>query len=343
MNKTIVIITDAWTSAGVNGVVTALLKIQENLEKQGFRVVVIHPGMFFSVALPSDKSIRLSMFVKGKLERMLRKENPDYIHIATEGPLGLAGRRVCLNSKWPFTTFYHTRFPEYIEARFGGFKNLTYRYERWFHRASAALMVSTPSLKRELEARGFINLVVTPLGADLELFKHNPLAVPLPGMIKPIFVFLGRVAVEKNIEAFLKCDLPGSKLIIGDGPSRKELETKYHGKAVFAGYKTHTEVVDLLSASDVFVFPSKTDTFGLVIVEAMACGLPVAAYDVQGPADIVTNGVDGFLGEDLEGNAKKCLQLNRQKCIEKAQQYSWANSVKKFIENIAHSVLHAAG
>ena len=332
--RNITIISDVWTTTNVSGVVTWLLNTKRGLEERGFMVTLIHPGQFNNFPLPTYPEIKISMPTRKKMENMIRSDNPDYICIATEGPLGLIARSACLKNEWKFTTFYHTRLPEYLYVRFKTFKNVTYQYMRWFHNASACTMVTTRSLMRELEQKEFEHLALIPLGVDIELFRKNPHAKIPTEFHKPVFVYMGRIAPEKNIEAFLECNLPGSKLIIGDGPSKSALEEKYENRAIFVGYKKGQELIDLLSVSDVFVFPSKTDTFGLTIIEALACGLPVAAYDVQGPNDIITSGEEGFLGSDLEGNAKKCLEIDSAKCIKKAQEYTWDNSVKIFAENL---------
>ncbi len=332
--STITFITDTWITTNVSGVVTWLINTKKHLEARGFTVTIIYPGQFTSFPLPTYPEIKISLLTRKKMEEMIRESAPDYIHIATEGPLGLTARAACLKNNWKFTTFYHTRMPEYLSIRFKALKGPTYQYMRWFHNASTGTMVSTASLKAELERKRFKHIALVPLGVDIREYQKNPAAQVPPGLKKPIFVYLGRIAPEKNLEAFLECNLPGSKLIIGDGPARIALEEKYKERATFVGYKKGTELADLLSVSDVFVFPSKTDTFGLTIIEALACGLPVAAYDVQGPNDIITNGEDGFLGEDLETNAKKCLALGPEKCIQKAQKYTWENSVQTFVENL---------
>jgi len=330
--QSLIIITDTWLGM-TNGVATVIAQTKKALENKEIKVTVIHPGLFFSIPTPSYPEVRLS-FPKIKIAPLIKSENPDFIHISTEGPMGLAARGICIKNKWHFTSAYHTRFPEYMEARLkmSFIKGLTYKYLRWFHSKSTHLIVSTPSLKLELEKKGFKNLAVVPLGVNTEVFKRNLNAQIPEGLNSPIFVFLGRVAIEKNIRAFLDCSLPGSKMVIGDGPQRKTLEKKYKDRVLFTGYKKGQELVDLLSVSDVFVLPSKTDTFGLTIVEAMACGLPVAAYNVQGPRDIISDGVDGFLGDDLQANAVKCLNLNREACRKKALSYSWENSGEEFIK-----------
>ncbi|MFA5948229.1 MAG: glycosyltransferase family 1 protein [Candidatus Gracilibacteria bacterium] len=335
--KKIIIITDAW-SKNISGVVSSIYYIKKGLKKKGFKVFIIHPRLFKSVPLPTYAEIRAAIFPKRKMEKMIKQINPDYIHIATEGPLGYYGLKICVKNKWKFTTSYHTRLPEYIAIRLNPLpvKKLAYSYMRWFHSKSEKVMVTTPSLKEELEKRKFKNIVSFPLGINLKLFKKNPKAKIPEGLKKPIFTFLGRLAPEKNIKAFLKCKLPGSKLIIGDGPQKEELFEKFKDKAMFVGFKKWQDIVNLLSISDVFVFPSKTDTFGLVIIEALACELPIAAYNVQGPKDIIANGVNGYIGPDLEANAKKCLKLNKKKCRESSMKYSWENYASNFIKNIVH-------
>lgn len=339
--KKIVIVTDVTpisvsgvTPDSVSGVSTSIDYAKRGLEKRGFEVILIHPKLFLNFRLPYYKDVRLAFVTKRKIEKLLTKIQPDYVHIATEGPLGFVVRSVCVDHHWKFTTSYHTRLPEYVDVRLGSLKEVTYQYLRWFHSKSKKVMVTTPSLKKELEKRKFRNVVSFPLGVDVELFKRNPNAKLPTGLIHPVFVYLGRVSPEKNIQAFLKCRLPGSKLVIGDGPARKELEKRFKGKALFVGFKKGQPLVDLLSSSDVFVFPSKTDTFGLVMIEALACGLPVAAYNVQGPKDIVVKGVNGYLDANLATSAKKCLTLDRKVCEKSAQPYSWDNYVAKFIKTL---------
>jgi glycosyltransferase involved in cell wall biosynthesis len=338
--ESLTIVTDTWLGM-TNGVATVIAQTKKVLEERGVKVSVVHPGLFFSVQMPNYPEIRLA-FPKKKIEEFIKSERPDFIHIATEGPMGLAARIICAKNKWKYTSAYHTRFPEYLEQRvhLAISKKIAYQYLRWFHKKSERMFVSTNSLKAELLSRGFKkNIVVVPLGVDTEFFQRNSKAKIPEGLKSPIFVFHGRVAIEKNIRAFLECDLPGSKMIIGDGPLRQDLQTEFKDHAFFTGYKKGRELTDLLSISDVFVFPSKTDTFGLTIIEAMACGLPAAAYDVQGPKDIISNGIDGFIGEDLQENAIKCLQLDRGACRRKALTFSWSNSGSKFMENMVEITL----
>ena len=331
--KKILIITDTW-SPQINGVVTALERTVDYLKKNNFEVVVIHPGLFYSVSLFFYPEIKVSVFARKKIERIINKEKPDYIHIATEGTLGLAARTVCVYKNFLFTTSYHTHFPLYLKLRTGFLFHTTYTYLQWFHSASSAVMVSTPSLKSDLESHNFKNIVICPLGVDTDLFQVNLQKSGQSSIYKsPVFVFLGRVAIEKNIEEFLKCELPGTKLVIGDGPQKNDLQEKYPD-CVFVGYKKGQELVDVLSICDVLVFPSLTDTFGLVALEALACGLPVAAHNVMGPRDIITHGVDGFLSDDLSVAAQECLQLSKEKCREKSLLFSWEESGKCFVKNL---------
>ncbi len=328
--KRLTIVTDAWHPQ-VNGLVTTYDHIIALLEKRGYTVTVIHPGLFKTIPLPSYPEIRLSLFPRKRLRAMIEQHAPDAIHVAVEGPLGIATRSICRSKGIPFTTAYHTHFQMYVEARVRG-KFLTpivYAFLRWFHNAGSATMVATESLREILEKHGLEYLSLWPLGVDTDLFKRNsnpPHSLPH----HPVFVYLGRLAIEKNCEEFLALNLPGTKLIIGDGPDRTRLEKKYGDSAVFVGYKHGQELVDWLSIADVFVFPSRTETFGLAVIEALACGIPVAAHDVMGPRDIITNGVDGYLSEDLRDAAIKCLKLSRDACRKKALTYSWEKSADAF-------------
>jgi glycosyltransferase involved in cell wall biosynthesis len=333
--KTILIVSDVLISEQVNGVGTWLINTKKGLEQNGFNVVIFNASLFsLTFPLPSYPEIRLVLSSPRKVRKLLEEINPDYIHVATEGTLGLLSRKVCIDKKWNFTTSYHTRFPEYVFVRtkMMFLQNITYAYMRWFHNKASRTVVTTKTLKEELVSRQFNNITVVPLGVDIELFTRNIHSTVLPKLQKPIFVYFGRVAPEKNVEAFLQCKWSGSKLVIGDGPSRKDLEKKYSENAHFVGYKRGQELIDLLSVSDVCVFTSKTDTFGLTIIEALACSLPVVAYDVQGPNNIITNEKDGYLGENLEENAVKCLSLTRENCRQTAETYSWEHATKKFVD-----------
>ncbi|MES2203312.1 MAG: glycosyltransferase family 1 protein [Patescibacteria group bacterium] len=329
----LLLIADAWAPQ-INGVARVAAAHVRELERTGWSVEVIEPGQFFNVRLMFTPDVYLALFASHRVARRIRAGGFDAVHILAEGPLGLAARRACLQQGVPFTTWYHTRYDIYVGAYVTKVLIAPFaRYLSWFHGKSLRVMVSNKTLKAMLDSDGYANVVVVPLGVDTERFTRNPnTSVPkLPG---PVFVYFGRMAPEKSPEEFLKLDLPGSKMVIGDGPLRKPLQKKYP-KATFVGFKTGQGLVDYLSICDVFVFPSRTETFGLVQLEAMACGMPVAAHDVLGPRDVVTEGKDGHLSEDLAEAALKCLDLNRMDCRAKALQYSWANSAKEFANQLA--------
>ena len=322
----------------MDGVIRHLEELIKKLEKKDFEVVVLHPRLFFSFPLPFYKDYRITLFAKAKIKKIIEKEQPDYIHMATWGPLGTSMRKVCLKNKIKFTSAFPTHFPRYAESYFLGSDflfNIVYAYLKRFHNAGEKTMVSTKTLKEEAENYGFKNVVVCPLGVDVDFFEKS-LNKPkeILNLKRPIFTYLGRVAKEKNVEEFLKCNLPGTKLIIGDGPLRKKFKEKYIKNTIFVGKKTGKELVDLLSNCDVLVFTSKTDTFGFVIVEALACEVPVVAHNVMGPKDIIENGVDGFLGEDLEKLAIKCLDIDKKNCRKKAEKFSLEKSADIFIKNL---------
>ncbi len=333
--KKILLVTDAYKPQ-VNGVVVVFEKIIEEAKKEGsYEFIIIHPALFKTISMPTYAEIKLSLFPSKKIKEIILKEKPDFIHIATEGPLGISARKICLKLKIPFTTSYHTRFSDYVNLRFKIISQKTvYKYTKWFHNSAEYTFVNTDSIKSELEQNGINKLKMWPLGVNTKLFTKNINAKIPKELKKPIFVYLGRIAIEKNLEDFLKLDLPGSKLIIGDGPDRNKLEKKYSKNTLFVGYKYGQDIVDLLSISDVFVFPSKTETFGLVIVEALSCSLPVAAYNVQGPKDIITNGIDGFIGDNLAENALNCLNINKNNCRQTALNYTWENSWESFSTNL---------
>ncbi len=326
----IAIVTDAWFPQ-INGVVTTLSKTRQELNKLGHETLVISPNEFKSIPCPTYPEIQLSLAPGKKLTQMMQSFKPDAVHIATEGPLGLAARSWCIKQNFPFTTSFHTRFPEYVKLRFNIPLKITYAFLRWFHSAAQYTMVATDALKGELEQRGLKNLVLWSRGVDTELFQPYPKSFLSDA--RPIFMYMGRVAVEKNIEAFLKLDLPGTQYVIGDGPALEEMQQRYP-KAKFTGCKSGVDLARYLAAADVFVFPSRTDTFGLVIIEALACGVPVAAYPVRGPLDIIEEGETGYLDEDLKRAAMQALALDGHKCRASALKYTWAACTQQFLEHL---------
>lgn len=333
--KDIIIVSDAWRPQ-INGVVRVLETIIPLVEQKGYTVHMITPNLFWSVPLPFYREIHLSLFAKRKVRVMLLAHKTSAVHIATEGPLGFAARSICIKHNIPFTTSYHTHFQLHLEARIGRiFTRQVSRLLVWFHRPAARTMVVSESLERVLRDIGLQHIVIWPLGVDTELFVRN-LVPPVEQLPKPVFVYFGRLATEKNVEEFLRSTLPGTKLVIGDGPDRPRLEKKYRD-ARFVGYKTGQDLVNWLSMCDVCVFPSRTETFGLVVVEALACGVPVAAHRVMGPVDILTDGVDGCMSENLQEAAMKCLALSRDDCRKTAGTYSWDTSAEAFLKNLEFS------
>jgi glycosyltransferase involved in cell wall biosynthesis len=264
--------------------------------------------------------------------RLLEEHDPQAIHIATEGPLGLAGRRFCRRRGLPFTTSLHTKFPEYLRVYAGIPEAATYRLMRWFHGAAVRTLVPTRSIQSELVERGFCNTVAWTRAVDTGLFRPRHRAfIDLP---RPIFLYVGRVATEKNIEAFLGCDLPGSKVVVGDGPARADLEGR-HPEVYWAGFRFGEDLAQHYAGADVFVFPSRTDTYGVVMLEANASGLPVAAYPVTGPIDVVRQGTTGVLHEDLETACLEALGVDRDSCRSFAETMSWQRCADMLFENLA--------
>ncbi|MEQ9563757.1 MAG: glycosyltransferase family 1 protein [Woeseiaceae bacterium] len=327
----IVIATDAW-SPQVNGVVTTLTQTRNQLVAEGHEVLMITPEGRRTIPCPTYPEIRLTLFQGRKIARELDAFRPERIHIATEGTLGLSVRRYCMKRKLPFTTAYHTQFPEYVRARVPIPVSWTVALLRWFHRPASRTMVPTKSIKALLDERGFRNVVLWSRGVDTSLFNpENGIAYELP---RPIWIYVGRVAVEKNIAAFLSLDLPGSKVVVGEGPDHARL-VKEHPDCHFLGYRFGSELASHLAGADVFVFPSKTDTFGLVMLEAMACGLPVAALPVTGPVDVVQHGITGILSHDLAKDCSEALTLSRDTCRAYALSRSWAYATKQFQSHLA--------
>jgi glycosyltransferase involved in cell wall biosynthesis len=330
--RRVLIVSDAWTPQ-VNGVVRTLRTIAEEMRAMGIVVEIIGPDQFNTIPMPSYPEIRLALFPARKLAKLIDAFQPDALHIATEGPLGIAARKYARRRKIAFTTAFHTRFAEYLKARTKIPLRLTYAWLRRFHGAGAGVMVATQSLRDELTARGFKNVRAWSRGVDLDAFHPEPKENwDLP---RPIFAYVGRVAIEKNLRAFLNLQLPGSKLVVGDGPQRKKLEREYPD-TFFAGARHGAALAAAYAGADVFVFPSKTDTFGLVVLEALASGLPVAAYPVTGPMDILGESPRpvGALNENLQQAALDALTIDRTACRPHAETYSWTTCAARFLDNL---------
>src|ERR1700675_483125 len=326
----VMIVTDAWFPQ-TNGVVSTLAQTAAWLGRFDHEVRIINPSDFHSVACPTYPEIRLSILPYNKVERSILAFSPHALHIATEGPLGMSARRFCVRHGVPFTTSYHTQFPQYLRARFPIPLKASYRALRWFHGAAARCMVSTASGRLDLAAHGFKNLATWRRGVDTEIFK--PYGKDFLTLPRPIAAYVGRVAVEKNIDAFLKMAWTGSKIVIGDGPARPGL-VKQSPDATFLGYRFGGDLARHLAAADVMVFPSRTDTFGLVNLEAMACGVPVAAYPVTGPIDVIEDGVTGSLDLNLAAAALRALKIDPKACRARALQSGWDVASREFENNL---------
>jgi glycosyltransferase involved in cell wall biosynthesis len=336
--------TDAWAPQ-VSGVVTTMVNTSELVREMGHEVLMVTPEGFRTLPCPGYAEIRLAVKPKRRVFRMLDEFRPDAVHIATEGPLGMSARRWCLRNGVPFASSYHTQFPEYIRLRAPIPLRWTYAWLRRFHRPAHTTLVRTKTQKRLLKERGFAHLKVWPGAVDTNLFRpRGKEALALP---RPISMYMGRVAVEKGLEAFLDLELPGSQVVIGGGPDLEKLQRRYPN-AHFYGPKFGEELARLVSAADVFVFPSRTDTLGLVMLEAMACGIPVAAFPVPGPIDVIQEGSTGAMDEDLEAAVYRALSLDGEACIEFAQYHSWQRSVERFLkiqktrEDIARAAARSA-
>jgi len=334
----ILVATDAWEPQ-VNGVVRTLTRTVSEMRAMGHEVEVISPDQFNTVPLPTYAEIKLAVGAYEPIQERFKSFEPEAIHIATEGPVGLAARRVCLEWKLPFTTSYHTRFPEYVSARLPVPLAAGYAYMKWFHKPSGRMMVATDTMREELEAHGFRNISAWSRGVDTDIFRPRAEGEPdvYEGLPRPIFLNVGRVAVEKNIEAFASLDLPGTKVVVGDGPQRAELQEKYPD-VKFVGAKYGEELGRYFGCADVFVFPSLTDTFGLVILEAMAAGAPVAGFNAPGPADIIPGSNAGALAPDRVNGLREaclaCLELDRKAVRAFAEQFSWRACAEQFVKNL---------
>jgi glycosyltransferase involved in cell wall biosynthesis len=327
----IAVATDAWFPQ-VNGVVRTMNRVIDELRALGHEVEPFGPDRFLTVACPTYPEIRLAIAPGRRLAELFARFDPQAIHVSTEGPLGMAARRYCLAMHRPFTTAYHTRFPEYVRARTALPLPIAYRWLRRFHGASQGVMVATGSIRRELEHWGFSNIRPWSRGVDTELFHPRDkswLALP-----RPVHLYVGRVAIEKNIGAFLALDLPGSKMVVGDGPMLTELKRR-HPEVHFAGARHGEDLARHFAAADLFVFPSRTDTFGLVMLEALASGLPVAAYPVPGPLDLIPGSGVGVLDEDLAAAARAAIAISPERCRDFALRFSWRRTAEQFLGNLA--------
>ncbi len=329
----LLIVSDAWHPQ-VNGVVRSIENTNRELTRMGVEVSMITPDGFRNIPCPTYPEIRLSIAGYRKVAARIEAIRPTYVHIATEGPLGLTARRWCLRNGMPFSTSYHTRFPEYVAARLPIPESWLYAFVKWFHNAGYGCMVATPSLADELRQRGIGNLLAWSRGIDSSLFRPQPQEDTPFGLPRPIFMTVGRVALEKNLPAFLDLDLPGSKVVIGDGPARADLQ-KLYPDVHFLGAKFGEELAHAYSQADVFVFPSKTDTFGNAILEALASGVPVAAYPVTGPADILGGDrTAGVVNADLATACLAALSCSREAALALALNYSWEAATMQFIGNV---------
>jgi glycosyltransferase involved in cell wall biosynthesis len=327
----VMIVTDAW-SPQTNGVVSTLKATAAAMRGFGHEICMLTPTEFRSIPCPTYPEIRLSLRPAKKLAARFSEFQPEAVHIATEGPLGLAARRFCVTRKLPFTTSYHTQFPQYVRARYPIPIALSYALLRWFHGRAVCCMVSTASMRDELAHRGFTNLATWQRGVDTDLFR--PRDKGFLDFPRPIAACVGRVSVEKNIEAFLEMPWSGSKIVVGDGPQRSQLQSRYPD-AHFLGFRFGEDLAAHLAAADVMVFPSRTDTFGLVLLEAMACGVPVAAYPVTGPIDVIDDGVSGVLDQELGAAARHALSLDPGECRRRALRSGWEVCSREFEANLA--------
>lgn len=325
----IAIITDAWAPQ-VNGVVRTLTAITDRLRRLGHELLVVSPDQYASIPCPSYPEIRLALTTRHGVGAKLSDFAPDAVHIATEGPLGIAARRFCLDHGYPFTSAYHTQFPDYLARRTGLPAAMFWPFIRWFHGPAQAILVSTETVRRQLRGQGLTRLAHWGRGVDLGCFSPN---APAPALFadlpRPIQLYVGRVAVEKNIEAFLSSGHPGSKVVVGDGPAREALSRAYP-QAHFVGAQSGETLAGYYAGADVFVFPSRTDTFGLVMIEALACGTPVAAFPVSGPLDVLTPDA-GAMDEVLDTAIAAALRLNRADCLAAGRSYTWDASTRQFL------------
>lgn len=329
--RRIVVVTDAWRPQ-INGVVRTLESVGNQLRHWGHQVDYLTPEEFWTVPVPTYPEIRLSLASRRAVFHRIAHTRAHHIHIATEGPLGLLARQYCIERGKDFSTSFHTRFPEYVSARLPVPEDWSYGYLRWFHDPAGNTLVPTPSLRDDLLAKGFRHVRLWGRGVDMDRFKpgRSDVFAHLP---RPHLLYVGRVSAEKNVEAFLALDVRGTKIVVGDGPDRVRLQ-KFYPDAVFCGYRHGESLVKAYQGADVLVFPSRTDTFGNVMTEAMACGTPVAAYPVTGPKDILTDERAGAVNEDLAAAVREALTLTRNDASAHAQNFTWAASARQFVEGL---------
>lgn len=334
----ILVATDAWRPQ-VNGVVRTYERLREEAAPLDAEIIFLTPSEFTTLPCPTYPEIRLSLPGYNYIGQRMRDVRPDAVHIATEGPLGWMTRSHCMRKGIPFTTSFHTRFPDYLSRRFFMPESWTWSMLRGFHNAGAGTMVATPSLSRELESRGFERILPWTRGVDTDLFRPRDVR---RFSDEPVFLYVGRVAIEKNIEAFLNADLPGSKVVVGDGPQLEELRSRFPD-VTFTGKRTGEDLAECYASADVFVMPSKTETFGIVILEAMASGLPVAAYPVTGPIDLINHGETGILSEDLGAAAIQALALSTAAVRDKALEFGWESAARLFVSNLENALFAQQG
>ena len=329
------VVTDAWYPQ-VNGVVRSYERLANEAPGLGAEISFLVPSQYRTLPCPTYPEIRLALATPGMVSRYIDGVDADFIHIATEGPLGMLARQYSHKWKYPFTTSYHTRFPEYVSARLPVPESWCYAFQRRFHNSGAGMFVAAPSVEEDLKVKGFKRTMPWTRGVDIEQFRPRSIRLFGEG---PVFLYVGRVSVEKNIEAFLELDLPGRKVVVGGGPQAAALERAYPD-VLFTGPKEGEELAEAYASGDVFVFPSLTDTFGLVLLEALACGVPVAAFPVHGPKDVLTDPNSGVLDTDLRAGALKALDLSRDAARAHALNFSWENSAQQFLDNVlvAHNL-----
>jgi len=326
----ILLATDVWHPQ-TNGVVRTLTSLAEALQRLGVEVAFLTPEGMRMVALPKAPDIRIALPSPRKIAAKIKAFAPDAIHIATEGPIGLAARWYCRRRRKPFTTSFHMRLADIMAARWSVPQRMTWGFLRWFHNGGRGVMTSSASLADELTARGFRNVLRWPRGVDAKLFR--PRANASLGLLRPIFLTVGRLAAEKNVAAFLALDLPGTKVVVGEGPARDDLARRYP-KTIFLGVKDAGDLARIYAAADVFVFPSRCDTFGMVLLEALACGTPIAGFPVAATRDAAGNARVAVLDENLRAACLKALELSRDACRAFAKTMTWDESARAFLDNI---------